>query len=178
MQKFGKIIKQINRRTNMEHETFECTFKKAFEKDDGQVTVYINKDDGSDMTVYGEALGSQRWPAGARLKIDAQPVRTSKTGKQYQTASRIQCLSEVADNSGSTPVNATYSANVAHAAVKPLDQFSEKYRLTMSNLIASYMSGGKVPTESEFQQIDKLVRKVLDAKANSVDEILKDDVPF
>lgn len=159
----------------MEHETFECTFKKAFEKDDGQVTVYINKDDGSDMTVYGEALGSQRWPAGARLKIDAQPVRTSKTGKQYQTASRIQCLSEVADNSGSTPVNATYSAN---AAVKPLDQFSEKYRLTMSNLIASYMSGGKVPTESEFIQIDKLVRKVLDAKAESVKEILKDDVPF
>ena len=159
----------------MEHETFECSFKKAFEKDDGQVTVYINKDDGSDMTVYGEALGSSRWPAGARLKIDAQPVRTSKTGKQYQTASRIQCLSEVADNSGSTPVNATYSAN---AAVKPLDQFSEKYRLTMSNLIASYMSGGKVPTESEFQQIDKLVRKVLDAKAESVSEILKDDVPF
>jgi len=159
----------------MEHETFECTFKKAFEKDDGQVTVYINKDDGSDMTVYGEALGSQRWPAGARLKIDAQPVRTSKTGKQYQTASRIECLSEVADNSGSTPVNATYSAN---AAVKPLDQFSEKYRLTMSNLIASYMSGGKVPTDSEFQQIDSLVRKVLDAKAESVAEILKDDVPF
>ena len=47
----------------MEHETFECTFKKAFEKDDGQVTVYINKDDGTDMTIYGEALGSQRWPA-------------------------------------------------------------------------------------------------------------------
>ena len=92
----------------MEHETFECTFKKAFEKDDGQVTVYINKDDGTDMTVYGEALGSQRWPAGARLKIDAQPVRTSKTGKQYQTASRIECLSEVSDSSGSAPVvNAT-----------------------------------------------------------------------
>ena len=162
----------------MEHETFECTFKKAFEKDDGQVTVYINKDDGSDMTVYGEALGSQRWPAGARLKIDAQPVRTSKTGKQYQTASRIECLSEVSDNSGSSPVTATYSANTTHAAVKPLDQFSEKYRLTMSNLIASYMSGGKVPTDSEFQQIDNLVRKVLDAKAESVKEILKDDVPF
>ena len=48
----------------------------------------------------------------------------------------------------------------------------------MSNLIGSYMSGGKIPTESEFQQIDNLVRKVLDAKASSVDEILKDDVPF
>ena len=48
----------------------------------------------------------------------------------------------------------------------------------MSNLIGSYMSGGKVPTDSEFQQIDNLVRKVLNAKANSVEEILKDDAPF
>jgi hypothetical protein len=176
MQKFGNIIKQINKRTNMEHETFECSFKKAFEKDDGQVTVYITKDDGTDMTIYGEALGSSRWPKGARLKIDAQPVRTSKTGKQYQTASRIECLSEVSDNSGSVPAAAI--ANNSYAPRNTSDQFSEKYRLTMSNLIASYMSGGKVPTESEFQQIDNLVRKVLDAKASSVNEILKDDVPF
>ena len=85
-------------------------------------------------------------------------------------------------DSGSAPaVNATYSANTAntsYATRNTSDQFSEKYRLTMSNLIASYMSGGKVPTDSEFQQIDNLVRKVLDAKASSVDEILKDDVPF
>ena len=176
MQKFGNIIKQINRRTNMEHETFECSFKKAFEKDDGQVTVYVTKDDGSDMTIYGEALGSSRWPKGARLKIDAQPVRTSKTGKQYQTASRIECLSEVSDNSGSAP--SMVSATGVQSVRNVVDQFSEKYRLTMSNLIGSYMSGGKIPTESEFQQIDNLVRKVLDAKANSVDEILSDDPPF
>jgi hypothetical protein len=176
MQKFGKIIKQINRRTNMEHETFECSFKKAFEKDDGQVTVYVTKDDGTDMTVYGEALGSSRWPKGARLKIDAQPVKTSKTGKQYQTANKIECLSEVSDNSGAAlnMVSATGVQTVRNIT----DQFSEKYRLTMSNLIGSYMSGGKIPTESEFQQIDNLVRKVLDAKANSVEEILSDDPPF
>ena len=76
MQKFGNIIKQINKRTNMEHETFECSFKKAFEKDDGQVTVYITKDDGSDMTIYGEALGSSRWQKGDRLKIDDIPAQT------------------------------------------------------------------------------------------------------
>lgn len=160
----------------MEHETFECSFKKAFEKDDGQVTVYVTKDDGSDMTIYGEALGSSRWPKGARLKIDAQPVRTSKTGKQYQTASRIECLSEVSDNSGTAP--SMVSSNGVQAVRNVTDQFSEKYRLTMSNLIGSYMSGGKIPTESEFQQIDNLVRKVLDAKANSVNEILSDDPPF
>ena len=176
MQKFGNIIKQINRRTNMEHETFECSFKKAFEKDDGQVTVYVTKDDGSDMTIYGEALGSSRWPKGARLKIDAQPVRTSKSGKQYQTASRIECLSEISDNSGSAP--SMVSSSGVQAVRNIADQFSEKYRLTMSNLIGSYMSGGKIPTESEFQQIDNLVRKVLEAKANSVEEILSDDPPF
>ena len=160
----------------MEHETFECSFKKAFEKDDGQVTVYVTKDDGSDMTIYGEALGSSRWPKGARLKIDAQPVRTSKTGKQYQTANRIECLSEVSDNSDTAP--SMVSATGVQAVRNVTDQFSEKYRLTMSNLIGSYMSGGKIPTESEFQQIDNLVRKVLDAKANSVEEILSDDPPF
>ena len=160
----------------MEHETFECSFKKAFEKDDGQVTVYVTKDDGSDMTIYGEALGSSRWPKGARLKIDAQPVRTSKTGKQYQTASRIECLSKVSDNSGVAP--SMVSSSGVQTVRNVTDQFSEKYRLTMSNLIGSYMSGGKIPTESEFQQIDNLVRKVLEAKANSVDEILSDDPPF
>ena len=34
MQKFGRIIKQINKKVNMETETFECKFKRAFEKDD------------------------------------------------------------------------------------------------------------------------------------------------
>ena len=158
----------------MEHETFECTFKKAFEKDDGQVTVYINKDDGTDMTIYGEALGSQRWPTGARLKIAAQPVRTSKTGKQYQTASKIECLSE----QSAAPVSNMVSATGVQAGRNMPDQFSEKYRLTMSNLIGSYMSGGKVPTDSEFNQIDNYVRKILDAQAESIEEILKDDAPF
>jgi len=77
----------------MENETFECSFKRAFEKDDGGVTVYVTKDDGTDMTIYGEAIGTSRWQKGARLKIAAQPVRTSKSGKQYQTASMIELLS-------------------------------------------------------------------------------------
>ena len=65
MQRLGKIIKQINRRQIMETETFECSFKRAFEKDDGGVTVYVTKDDGTDMTIYGEAMGASRWQKGA-----------------------------------------------------------------------------------------------------------------
>ena len=130
------------------------------------------------MTIYGEALGSSRWQKGDRLKIAAQPVRTSKTGKQYQTASVIENLS--GDSTYSIPPNVQPTITTSpNGVVRNInDQFSEKYRLTMSNLIGSYMSGGKIPTESEFQQIDNLVRKVLEAKANSVDEMLSDDAPF
>ena len=158
----------------METETFECSFKRAFEKDNGGVTVYVTKDDGTDMTIYGEALGASRWQKGARLKVAALPVRTSKTGKQYQTANSIELL----DGEVAVPGNNMVS-NTGVKAVKDISgQWKEKYRLTMSNLIGSYMSGGKIPTESEFQQIDNLVRKVLEAKANSVEEMLSDDAPF
>ena len=162
MQRLGKIIKQINnRRQIMETETFECSFKRAFEKDDGGVTVYVTKDDGTDMTIYGEAIGASRWQKGARLKIAAQPVRTSKTGKQYQTANAIELLSgEVAVPNGTT----------ASAINKdPAAQWKEKYRLTMSNLLSAAIQSGK---DVDFDEIDGYVRKILNAQYDG------DEAPF
>ena len=160
MQRLGKIIKQINRRQIMETETFECSFKRAFEKDDGGVTVYVTKDDGTDMTIYGEAMGASRWQKGARLKIAAQPVRTSKTGKQYQTANAIELLSgEVSVPSGSTPT----------AGKDNTAQWKEKYRLTMSNLLSAAIQSGK---DVDFDTIDSYVRKILNAQYDG------DEAPF
>ena len=145
----------------MENETFECSFRKAFEKDDGGVTVYVTKDDGTDMTIYGEAIGTQRWQKGARLKIAAQPVRTSKSGKQYQTASMIELLSgEVA-----VPTGNTSSATGKDFAA----QWKEKYRLTMSNLLSAALQSDK---EVDFDQIDGYVRKILNAQYDG------DEAPF
>ena len=145
----------------MENETFECSFRKAFEKDDGGVTVYVTKDDGTDMTIYGEAIGTQRWQKGARLKIAAQPVRTSKSGKQYQTASMIELLSgEVA-----VPTGTTSSAT----GKDPVAQWKEKYRLTMSNLLSAALQSDK---EVDFDQIDGYVRKILNAQYDG------DEAPF
>jgi len=154
----------------MEVQTFECNFKRAFEKDNGGVTLYITKDDGTDMTIYGEALGSARWQSGARLKIAAQPVRTSKNGKQYQTASSIELLDgEVAVPSGNM---------VSPQGVKTVRdlsaQWKEKYRLTMSNLLAASLQSGK---DVNFEQIDGYVRKILQAKMDSVED-LPADAPF
>ena len=144
----------------MENETFECSFRKAFEKDDGGVTVYVTKDDGTDMTIYGEAIGTQRWQKGARLKIAAQPVRTSKSGKQYQTASMIEMLSGEVSVPNSTTSSVTGKDSAA--------QWKEKYRLTMSNLLSAAIQSGNV----NFDEIDGYVRKILNAQYDG------DEAPF
>ena len=159
MQKIGNIIKQINKRRQiMETETFECSHKRSFASRDGggKYSIYVTKDDGTDMTVYGEAIGAEGWQKGARLKVTAQPARQSKNGKWYQTATSVELLGgEVAVPNGT---NVTPTATVSK---DPDAQWKEKYRLTMSNLLAAQLSGGK---EVDFDAIDKYVRKILDAK--------------
>ena len=158
MQKIGNIIKQLNKRRQiMETETFECSHKRSFASRDGggKYSIYVTKDDGTEMTVYGEAIGAEGWQKGARLKITAQPQRQSKNGKWYQTATSVELLGgEVAVPNGASP---TPTATVSK---DPDAQWKEKYRLTMSNLLAAQLSGGK---EGDFNAIDKHVRKILDA---------------
>ena len=142
----------------METETFECSHKRSFASRDGggKYSIYVTKDDGTDMTVYGEAIGAEGWQKGARLKVTAQPARQSKNGKWYQTASSVELLGgEVAVPNGT---NTTPTATVSK---DPDAQWKEKYRLTMSNLLAAQLSGG---TAVDFDTIDKYVRKILDAK--------------
>ena len=172
MQRLGNIIKQINRRNKMETETFECTHKMAFASKDGggKYSIYVTKDDGIDMTVYGEAIGAEGWQKGARLKVIAQPGRTSKNGKQYQTASSVELLGgEVA-----VPNSNMVSAKGVQAVRDISGQWKEKYRLTMSNLLAASLQSGK---EVSFEQIDGYVRKILQAKMDSVED-LPEDAPF
>jgi len=154
----------------METQTFERSFKRAFEKDNGGVTLYITKDDGTDMTVYGEALGTSRWQQGARLKIAAQPVRTSKNGKQYQTATSIELL----DGEVAIPENNMVSPQGVKTVRDLSAQWKEKYRLTMSNLLAASLQSGK---DVNFEQIDGYVRKILQAKMDSVED-LPEDAPW
>ena len=151
----------------METQTFECKFKRAFEKDNGGVTLYITKDDGTDMTIYGEALGTSRWQQGARLKIAAQPVRTSKNGKQYQTATSIENL----DGEVAVPENNMVSPQGVKTVKDLSAQWKEKYRLTMSNLLAASLQSGK---DVNFEQIDGYVRKILQAKMDSVEDLPED----
>jgi hypothetical protein len=159
MQRLGNIVKQINRRNKMELETFECSHKTAYPSRDGggKYTIYVTKDDGTDMTIYGEAIGAEGWAKGSKLRIQAEPMRQSKSGKYYQTAKSVELVD------GAAVVIPTVKS-AAYGLKDPKDKFSqwkEKYRLTMSNLLASAIQSGK---EVNFEQIDEYVRKILDAK--------------
>ena len=150
----------------MELETFECSHKIAFPSRDGggKYSIYVTKEDGTDMTIYGEAIGAEGWAKGSKLRITAEPMRQSKNGKFYQTAKSVELVD---------------GAAVVIPTVKPASkdvgsQWKEKYRLTMSNLLAAAInkSSGSVVLNDEFDAIDKIVRKILDAKYDG------DEAPF
>ncbi len=146
----------------MNLETFECSHKIAYPSRDGggKYSIYVTKEDGTDMTIYGEAIGAEGWAKGSKLRITAEPMRQSKTGKFYQTAKSVELID------GAAVVVPT----VKPTAVKDVSsQWKEKYRLTMSNLLASAIQSGK---EVNFEQIDGYVRKILDAKYDG------DEAPF
>ena len=146
----------------MELETFECSHKTAYPSRDGggKYTIYVTKEDGTDMTIYGEAIGAEGWAKGSRLRIKAEPMRQSKSGKFYQTAKSVELVD------GAAVVIPT----VRPTAVKDVSsQWKEKYRLTMSNLLAASIQSGK---EVDFSKVDEYVRKILDAKYDG------DEAPF
>tara|TARA_R110000824_G_scaffold376816_1_gene567937 strand:- start:262 stop:783 length:522 start_codon:yes stop_codon:yes gene_type:complete len=170
MQRFGSIIKQINRRNNMDVEQFECSHKMSFasKEGNGKYSIYVTKDDGTDMTIYGEAIGAEGWGKGARLKIMAQPARQSKNGKWYQTAKSVELLGGEVNTSVSVP-----TTNATKPMTQDKDaQWKEKYRLTMSNLMASALANSSGAAGIDFDAIDKIVRKILSAKLDEMDDNL------
>ena len=160
----------------MDVEQFECSHKMSFasKEGNGKYSIYVPKDDGTDMTIYGEAIGAEGWGKGARLKIMAQPARQSKNGKWYQTAKSVELLGGEVNTSVPVPTA---------SATKPMTQdkdaqWKEKYRLTMSNLMASALANSTGAAGIDFDAIDKIVRKILSAKLDEMDDDLPKDPPF
>ena len=154
----------------MDVEQFECSHKMSFasKEGNGKYSIYVTKDDGTDMTIYGEAIGAEGWGKGARLKIMAQPARQSKNGKWYQTAKSVELLG--GEVSTSVPVP---TANATKPITQDKDaQWKEKYRLTMSNLMASALANSSGAAGIDFDAIDKIVRKILSAKLDEMDDNL------
>ena len=162
MQKIGQVIKNINnrRRINMSNtEMYEATVKgvKDIHTEDAPVKYWlsVDLDDGSDRRLYVEQ-NCRHIQKGQRVKVTGYPIK--KAGSNNQTCVSIDTLD------GSQPPSDAPAPVKTNGGRPVNNDWKEKYRLTMSNLISSWLASGKQLNDDEYNQIDKFVRKILDAQ--------------
>jgi hypothetical protein len=163
MQKIGQVIKNINnrRRINMSNtEMYEATVKgvKDIHTEDAPVKYWlsVDLDDGSDRRLYVEQ-NCKHIQKGQRVKVTGYPIK--KAGSNNQTCVSIDTL-----DGSQPPVDTPAPKSNSYAKAPSNNDWKEKYRLTMSNLISSWLASGKQLNDDEYNQIDKYVRKILDAQ--------------
>lgn len=170
MQKLGQVIKNINDRrrkykmTNTEQ--YEATVKGVKDIHTAEAPVKywlsVDLDDGSDRRLYVEQ-NCRHIQKGQRVKVTGYPIK--KAGSNNQTCVAIDTLDgsePPAAGSADNPIIVPQKKSVGNT------DWKEKYRLTMSNLISSWLSSGKTLNDDEYRQIDNYVRKILDAKYEAI----------
>ena len=95
---------------------------------------------------------------GQRVKVTGYPIK--KAGSNNQTCVSIDTL----DGSEAPIVTDAPVPIRSNSKAPSNNDWKEKYRLTMSNLISSWLASGKQLSDDEYDQIDKYVRKILDAQ--------------
>ena len=164
MQKLGQVIKNINnrrRKTMANTEIYEATVKgvKDIHTEDAPVKYWlsVDLDDGSDRRLYVEQ-NCKHIQKGQRVKVTGYPIK--KAGSNNQTCVSIDSL----DGSEAPIVTDAPIPLRSNGKAPSNNDWKEKYRLTMSNLISSWLASGKQLNDDEYNQIDKYVRKILDAQ--------------
>ena len=164
MQKLGQVIKNINnrrRKTMANTEVYEATVKgvKDIHTEDAPVKYWlsVDLDDGSDRRLYVEQ-NCKHIQKGQRVKVTGYPIK--KAGSNNQTCVSIDSL----DGSEAPIVTDAPVPLRSNGKTPSNNDWKEKYRLTMSNLISSWLASGKQLNDDEYNQIDKYVRKILDAQ--------------
>jgi len=142
-------------------EVYEATVKgvKDIHTEDAPVKYWlsVDLDDGSDRRLYVEQ-NCRHIQKGQRVKVTGYPIK--KAGSNNQTCVSIDSL----DGSEAPIVTAAPVPLRSNSKAPSNNDWKEKYRLTMSNLISSWLASGKQLNDDEYNQIDKYVRKILDAK--------------
>jgi len=126
-------------------ETYEATVKgvKDIHTPEAPVKYWlsVDLDNGTERRLYVEQ-NCRHIQKGQRVKVNGYPIK--KQGSNNQTCVSIDSL-----DGDAAPTDSTAPT---------------KYRLTMSNLISSWLASGKQLNDDEYNQIDKYVRKILDAQ--------------
>jgi hypothetical protein len=164
MQKLGQVIKNINnqrRKTMANTEIYEAIVKgvKDIHTEDAPVKYWlsVDLDNGSERRLYVEQ-NCKHIQKGQRVKVTGYPIK--KAGSNNQTCVSIDSL-----DGSEAPIVTDAPVPVRSNVKAPSNNdWKEKYRLTMSNLISSWLASGKQLSDDEYDQIDKYVRKILDAQ--------------
>jgi len=142
-------------------EVYEATVKgvKDIHTEDAPVKYWlsVDLDDGSDRRLYVEQ-NCRHIQKGQRVKVTGYPIK--KAGSNNQTCVSIDSM----DGSQAPIVTDAPVPLRSNSKAPSNNDWKEKYRLTMSNLISSWLASGKQLNDDEYNQIDKYVRKILDAK--------------
>ena len=147
-------------------ETYQATVNVKDIHDDENPVKYwlsVEMENGMDRRLYVDQ-NCRHIQKGQKVTVTGYPIK--KPGSNNQTCTKIEV-----DGEAPPPAvaNATARSNGAAAVRTSQDAWKEKYRLTMSNLLSASIQSGK---EVNFDQIDKYVRMILDAKYDG------DEAPF
>ena len=171
MQRIGQLVDHINkkhRRKRMGNtETYTATVKGVkdihTEEDPVKYWLSVELENGTDRKLYVDQ-NCRHIQKGQKVIVTGYPIK--KPGSNNQTCTKIEADGEAPPQA---IVNATARSNGVKSVANTMDVWKEKYRLTMSNLIAASLSSGK---EVDFDAVDKMVRKILDAQYDG------DEAPF
>jgi hypothetical protein len=174
MNRLGHYIKKINiqerknrRRNNtMSLEIYNATVKgvKDIHTDDepNKYWLSVDLDDGSERKLYVDQ-NCRHIAKGSRVTVHGYPIK--KEGSNNQTCVKI----ETADGSAA-PAPSKKEMNGMKAAItvgNSKDQWKEKYRLTMSNLLSAAIQSGRQVDMALYDEIDSIVVKVLNKEYDS-----------
>jgi len=178
MQKLSDVINNINnkrRKYNMSNlETYEATVKGVKDIHTAEAPVKywlsVDLDNGTERRLYVEQ-NCRHIQKGQRVKVNGYPIK--KQGSNNQTCVSIDSL-----DGDAAPTDSTAPTKTSFAPKNSNSDWKEKYRLTMSNLISSWLSSGKQLNDDEYRQIDNYVRKILDANYEAVMTDNMEEAPF
>ena len=174
MEKLNTILKRINKRSNMsekEMESYQATIQglKDIHDSDNPVKYWLSVklDDNTERKLF-VPQNCRQMNKGDRVKVTGYVIR--KPGSINQSCTKIEPITEAGQMEESNPQpTVQYKQQVSNGQT---DQWKEKYRLTMSNLLAAALnkSSGSVVLNDEFGAIDNMVRKVLNASKEGGEE--------
>lgn len=155
-------------------ESYEATIQglKDIHDNDNPVKYWLSVklDDQTDRKLF-VPQNCRQMNKGDRVKVTGYKIK--KAGSNNQSCIKIEPLdwSEAKESKPQSVTNsapATKVSNVQNSS----DQWKEKYRLTMSNLLSSVLPHKEVSEyDTVFAEVDKLSRKILSAELGVSEEI-------